>query len=102
MNWQQRAELGFAAAAKDFAYFVRVEVECGGVDVGEDGAGSGAHDGAGRGEEAERGGENPISGLHSRGGQSEPQSVGAGGTSHSLAGAAEIGHFALELVYLGT
>src|ERR1700722_8109765 len=102
MNWQQRAELGFAAAAKDFAYFLRVEIEGGGLNIGEDGAGSGAHDGAGRGEKAERGGGKAISGLHSRGGQGEPQGVGAGGTSYGLARAAEIGHFALELFYFGT
>lgn len=102
MNRQQGAELGFAATAQAFADFHGVKIESGGLNIGEDGPGPGAHDGAGRREKAERRGENAISGLHSCSGQGQPDRVGPGGTSYSLARTAEICHFALELLHLRT
>ena len=42
-----------------------------------------------------------ISGLHSGGSQSQPQSVGTRGATHSIARAAEVGKLALEGLDLG-
>jgi hypothetical protein len=44
MNRQQGAELEFASAAKSLAHLHWVEVEGGGINIGEDGAGASAHD----------------------------------------------------------
>ena len=60
------------------------EIEGGGVDVGEEGAGSAAEDGADGGEEAERRGDNGVAGADPGGGHGQPQRVGAAGASYGM------------------
>ena len=62
----------------------RAQVEGGGIDVGQDGGGSGAQDGADRGEEAERGGDHGHAGADARGGLSQPQGIGARGAADGV------------------
>ena len=62
----------------------RVQIECVGVDVGQQCGGSGAEDGADRGEEAERGGDHGYAGADAGGGQCQPQRVGARGAAQRV------------------
>ena len=78
-------------SAYEFADCVRREVEGEGVDVGEDGAGSGAENGASRGEEAKRGGDDSAAGLGLAGGvadagrgEGEPKGVRAAGAADGV------------------
>ena len=73
-----------------------VEVEGGGVDVGEDGSGPGAEDGADRGEEAEGGGDDGVAGADAGGGQGQPEGVGAGGAADGVGHAQLRGRGALK------
>jgi len=57
---------------------VRIEVECEGVDVSQDGLRAGPQDGAYRCEEAERGGQDGIAGADLCGSEGQPQGICAG------------------------
>ena len=61
-----------------------IEVEGGGVDIGEDGGGPGAENGADRGEEAEGGGDDGVARADSGCGQGQPESVGARGAADGV------------------
>src|ERR1700691_413625 len=96
MNRKHRAQLVTAAAAKKRFHLSGIEIEGARIDIGKQWTRSGARDCAGRGEKAERCGENEISRLHACGGQSQPQSVSAGGATHGIRRAAELRQFVFE------
>ena len=61
-----------------------VEIEGGGVDIGKDGRGPGAKNGADGGKEAERGGDDGVAGADAGRGQGQPEGVGAGGAADGM------------------
>jgi hypothetical protein len=77
MNRDERAEFVALAAPQKSFHSRGIEIESAWIDIGKHRTRAGAHDGTGRSKEAERRGENLISGLHSSGNQSQPQGVGA-------------------------
>ena len=78
VNGEDGAYVGAARVLEDFLDGCRVEIEGDGVDIGEDGGGSGAEDGADRGEKAEGGGEDGRTRGNFCGSEGQPQRVGPG------------------------
>jgi hypothetical protein len=72
-----------------FTDFAGIDIERLGIDVNQDGTRSGANDRACGCEEAERSRNDRIPGLNSSSYQREPESVGSGGTTHSMSSACE-------------
>jgi hypothetical protein len=101
MNREQRAEFVTPAPAQKTLGLRGIEIKRARIDIGKHRARAGSRDGAGRGEKAERRGENLISGLHSSGQQSQPQGVSAGSTTDGFLRAAEFPQLALERLDLG-
>jgi len=66
------------------------------IDIKEDGPSSGAHDGAGGGEETKGGSEDGVSWLDAGSDQRKPESIGSGGATDGVASAGESGDFAFE------
>ncbi len=96
MNRKQRAEiLAWALAKKRFG-LCGIEIESLRVDIGKNRTRASPYNCAGRGKKAEWRGENLISRLHAGGSQSQPESVGAGGTTSAMFRAAERCQLALE------
>ena len=96
MNREQRAKPVTPAAAQKGFHLSGIEIEGARIYISKHRTRAGPRDGAGRGEKAERRGENLISGLHSRGCESQPQSVRAGGATHRFPCTAELRKLALE------
>ena len=71
----------------------RIDVVGDGVDVGEDGSGAGAANGAGGGKEGERRQDDLIARADVQGVQGQQQRIGAGTAADAVAGAAVLGHF---------
>src|SRR6267154_2133633 len=102
MNRKQRPKIVALGGTKKNFDTGGVEIKCLGIDIGKHRTRAGAYDGAGRSEETKRCGENQISGLHSGRGESEPQSISAGGAADGMGRATEVGKFALQCLDLGS
>ncbi len=76
-----------------------VKIEGGWIDVGEDRSGSGAQNGADRGEETERSSDDGIAGADSCGDKSQPKGIGTGGAADGVGHAQMGGGLALEFGY---
>ena len=77
-----------------------VQVEGGGLDVGQHRGGAGPENRAGGGEKAERGGDDSVAGADAGGGQRQPEGIGAGGAAQCVGHAQLPGSGALKGGYL--
>src|SRR5258706_14067400 len=96
MNWQQRAEFVTPPDAEKRFHQAGIEIEWAGIDIGKHWTRTRPRNGSGRCKEAERRGENLISGLHSSSDEVHPQSVGSGGAPDGVTRSAEIPKLAAE------
>ena len=96
VNGQDGFDIRSLWRVEDGFYLRRIEVEGGGFNVGQERLCSGAEDGADRGEEAEGRSDDRLTGINTRGGESEPERVRAGGAADGVGHVEPLGGGALE------
>ena len=101
MNGKDRAQILWPVGAKAFANLRGVEIESPGIDIHQNRLSAGAHNGARRGKEAERGRDDRIARLDAGRYQRQPESFCSRGTTNRCSRSCERADLAFQRLHLG-